>query len=85
MHALKHERHTILGLNEISQIKLARTWLQEQRPRLFLNAVGGEATIPLLKCMAEPGQVITYGALAKQPLMVPFSAHVFNDIRYQGF
>lgn len=53
--------------------------------RLALNAVGGESAVRLAGALAPGGTVVTYGAMARQPLKVPNGLLIFQDIAWRGF
>ncbi|KAI9845033.1 MAG: mitochondrial 2-enoyl thioester reductase [Thelocarpon superellum] len=56
-------------------------------PRLALNCVGGKAATALAKQLA-PGagaHMVTYGAMAKQPLVLPAGLLIFSDVAFHGF
>ena len=53
--------------------------------RLGLNAVGGESARQLAKSLAPHGTLVTYGAMAREPLTVDNRALIFQDIRFRGF
>jgi len=53
--------------------------------KLGMNCVCGSATTDLIKLLGERGHVVTYGAMAKQPLIIPASALIFKDIKAHGF
>ncbi|XP_041256048.1 enoyl-[acyl-carrier-protein] reductase, mitochondrial isoform X2 [Onychostruthus taczanowskii] len=55
------------------------------RPRLALNCVGGKSTTEMLRHLQPKGTMVTYGGMAKQPVMVPVSAFIFRDMRFRGF
>ncbi|KFW76189.1 hypothetical protein N336_01760, partial [Phalacrocorax carbo] len=52
------------------------------KPRLALNCVGGKSTTEMLRHLQT---MVTYGGMAKQPVMVPVSAFIFRDVRLRGF
>lgn len=52
---------------------------------LALNCVGGRSALGLAKCLSEGGQMVTYGAMAKQPLTVPAGLLIFRDLAFRGF
>ncbi|NXD94239.1 MECR protein, partial [Chaetorhynchus papuensis] len=54
------------------------------RPRLALNCVGGKSTTEMLRHLQPKGTMVTYGGMAKQPVMVPVSAFIFRDVRLGG-
>jgi trans-2-enoyl-CoA reductase len=53
--------------------------------RLALNAVGGESALRLANALAEGGALITYGAMARQPLRVPNGLLIFQGVQFRGF
>ncbi|XP_009320536.1 PREDICTED: trans-2-enoyl-CoA reductase, mitochondrial [Pygoscelis adeliae] len=55
------------------------------KPRLALNCVGGKSTTDMLRHLQPKGTVVTYGGMAKQPVVVPVSAFIFRDLRLRGF
>ncbi|KAM6996071.1 enoyl-[acyl-carrier-protein] reductase, mitochondrial isoform 1-T1 [Passerculus sandwichensis] len=55
------------------------------RPRLALNCVGGKSTTEMLRHLQPKGTMVTYGGMAKQPVMVPVSAFIFRDMQLRGF
>jgi len=52
---------------------------------LGLNAVGGECALGLAKALAPSGTLVTYGAMAKQPLTLPNGLLIFKDLILRGF
>lgn len=55
------------------------------KPRLGLNAVGGESAGRLLRCLAPGGTLVTYGGMSKQAFSVGAAQMIFADIRLRGF
>ncbi|NXH22725.1 MECR protein, partial [Bucco capensis] len=55
------------------------------KPRLALNCVGGKSTTEMLRHLQPKGTMVTYGGMAKQPVMVPVSSFIFKDVRLRGF
>jgi len=53
--------------------------------RLALNAVGGESALRLANALAPGGTIVTYGAMARQPLRIPNGLLIFKDLRFRGF
>lgn len=53
--------------------------------RLGLNAVGGECALELAKALSESGTLVTYGAMARQPLRIPNGLLIFKNLRFCGF
>jgi trans-2-enoyl-CoA reductase len=52
---------------------------------LALNAVGGESALRVTSALARGGTMVTYGAMAQQPIRIPNRLLIFEDIRFQGF
>ncbi|NXJ72608.1 MECR protein, partial [Rostratula benghalensis] len=55
------------------------------KPRLALNCVGGKSTTEMLRHLQPKGTMVTYGGMAKQPVTVPVSAFIFQDVQLRGF
>ncbi|KAL2062367.1 hypothetical protein VTL71DRAFT_6633 [Oculimacula yallundae] len=53
--------------------------------KLGLNCVGGKPTAALVKCLSHGGHLVTYGAMSKQPLMLPTGLLIFKDIKFSGY
>lgn len=52
---------------------------------LGLNCVGGSAALAVAKLLRQSGTVVTYGAMALQPVPVPASLLIFKDLSFRGF
>jgi trans-2-enoyl-CoA reductase len=52
---------------------------------LALNAVGGDCALALGKALAHSGTLVTYGAMARQPLTLPNALLIFKNITLRGF
>ncbi|KAM9685155.1 enoyl-[acyl-carrier-protein] reductase, mitochondrial [Trichechus inunguis] len=55
------------------------------QPRLALNCVGGKSSTELLRQLAPGGTMVTYGGMAKQPVIAPVSLLIFKDLKLRGF
>jgi NADPH:quinone reductase-like Zn-dependent oxidoreductase len=53
--------------------------------RLALDAIGGEATRALARCVAEGGTVVNYGLLSGKPCAIDPQDLVFRDVKLRGF
>ena len=53
--------------------------------RLALNCVGGRSTTNMLKLLGNDAYIITYGAMAREPLMLPASPLIFKGLTATGF
>ncbi len=56
-----------------------------QGVRLAFNAVGGESALRMAARLADGGTIVTYGAMARQPLKIPNGLLIFNDLAWRGF
>ncbi|XP_033925317.1 enoyl-[acyl-carrier-protein] reductase, mitochondrial [Melopsittacus undulatus] len=85
------ERLTALGADHvITEDMLRKPEMKDvfksiPKPRLALNCVGGKSTTEMLRHLQPKGTMVTYGGMAKQPVMVPVSAFIFRDVRLRGF
>ncbi|CAN8100429.1 unnamed protein product [Discula destructiva] len=52
---------------------------------LGLNCVGGKSATNIAKLLGESGTLVTYGAMSKQPVMLPTGLLIFKDLRLKGF
>lgn len=66
-------------------VPAAREILGDASVSLALNAVGGESALRLMDLLSPGGTLVTYGAMARQPLKVPNGFLIFKDIRLKGF
>ncbi|XP_068823730.1 enoyl-[acyl-carrier-protein] reductase, mitochondrial isoform X4 [Capricornis sumatraensis] len=55
------------------------------QPRLALNCVGGKSSTELLRHLAPGGTMVTYGGMAKQPVIASASQLIFKDLKLRGF
>ena len=55
------------------------------RPRLGLNAVGGASALNLANALSDCGVLVTYGAMARQPLKIPNGLLIFRNLEFRGF
>lgn len=53
--------------------------------RLAFNAVGGDSATRIAGALASGGVIVTYGAMARQPLKIPNGQLIFQDIAWRGF
>jgi NADPH:quinone reductase-like Zn-dependent oxidoreductase len=53
--------------------------------RLGIDAVGGEATRRLAKCVADGGTVVNYGLLSGEACRIDAADIVFRDVSLRGF
>jgi mitochondrial enoyl-[acyl-carrier protein] reductase / trans-2-enoyl-CoA reductase len=62
-----------------------RALMADAPPRLALNAAGGDSALRLMDLLAPGGTLVTYGAMARQPLKVPNGFLIFKDITLRGY
>jgi mitochondrial enoyl-[acyl-carrier protein] reductase / trans-2-enoyl-CoA reductase len=53
--------------------------------RLGLNAVGGASGDYLARCLAPGATLVTYGAMSREPLILPNGPLIFGDLIARGF
>jgi NADPH:quinone reductase-like Zn-dependent oxidoreductase len=53
--------------------------------RLALNCVGGKTTTNMLKLLGMDAYIITYGAMAREPLILPATPLLFKGLTAKGF
>lgn len=53
--------------------------------KVGLNCVGGKPATALAKYLSSGATMVTYGAMSKQPLMLPASLLIFKEINFNGF
>jgi len=53
--------------------------------RLGIDAIGGEATERLARCVAAGGTVVNYGMMSGEPCQISAASLVFRDVRLVGF
>lgn len=58
---------------------------QLKAPTLGLNCVGGKSATNILRHLAHNGQLVTYGAMSREPLNIPTGALIFKDIAFRGY
>lgn len=55
------------------------------KPKLALNCVGGPVVTDMARLLDDGATVVTYGAMAKQPITLPASLLLFKDLKFRGF
>ncbi|KAI9811709.1 MAG: mitochondrial 2-enoyl thioester reductase [Thelocarpon impressellum] len=86
--SLKDELHALGADVVLTEQDLSSRGLSSSlpaAPKLGLDCVGGAPTTALAKLLSPGSPLVTYGAMAKQPLRVPPSLLIFRDIRFAGF
>ncbi|PPQ63299.1 hypothetical protein CVT24_006744 [Panaeolus cyanescens] len=78
----------VLTYNQLSDKAVReriKTWTGGKPIRLGLNCVGGEYTTAMAKLLGSNAHLVSYGAMAKQPLSIPISLFIFKDLTCHGF
>ena len=52
---------------------------------LAIDAIGGDATMRLARCVDDRGTVVNYGALSGEPCRIDPRETIFRDVRLRGF
>ena len=55
------------------------------RPRRGLNSVGCASALNLANALSDFGVLVTYGAMARQPLKIPNGLLIFRSLEFKGF
>jgi trans-2-enoyl-CoA reductase len=55
------------------------------KAQLGLNSVGGKSATEIIRALEPSRTLVTYGGMSRQPVIVPTSHLIFNDIRLKGF
>ncbi|KAI3321602.1 NAD(P)-binding protein [Xylariaceae sp. AK1471] len=53
--------------------------------KLGLNCVGGKSAQTIARSLGTGGTMVTYGGMARQPVVLPTGLLIFKDIRFVGF
>ncbi|BFZ60954.1 mitochondrial 2-enoyl thioester reductase [Saitoella coloradoensis] len=62
-----------------------KQWTGGKPIKLALNCVGGKPSTKMAALLGNGGHIVTYGAMARQPLSLPASLLIFKDIKAHGF
>ncbi|XP_037683873.1 enoyl-[acyl-carrier-protein] reductase, mitochondrial isoform X3 [Choloepus didactylus] len=75
----------VITEEELRKPEMKSFWKDMPQPRLALNCVGGKSSTELLRHLAPRGTMVTYGGMAKQPIIASVSQLIFKDIKLRGF
>ncbi|XP_017657395.1 enoyl-[acyl-carrier-protein] reductase, mitochondrial isoform X2 [Nannospalax galili] len=75
----------VLTEEELRKPEIKTIFKDMPQPRLALNCVGGKSSTELLRHLAPGGTMVTYGGMAKQPVIASVSLLIFKDLRLRGF
>ncbi|KAI9820334.1 MAG: mitochondrial 2-enoyl thioester reductase [Pycnora praestabilis] len=64
-----------------------KEWTDGGREKVLLglNCVGGKPATAMSKILSANAHLVTYGAMSKQPLMLPTGLLIFKNIVFDGF
>ncbi|KAG0468710.1 hypothetical protein HPP92_018038 [Vanilla planifolia] len=54
-------------------------------PLLGFNCIGGDSASLVLRLLRQGGTMLTYGGMAKKPVIVSTSSFIFKDLTLRGF
>lgn len=74
----------LMGRDIKDQIKEWTNGGREQ-VKVGLNCVGGKPATALAKFLSPGATMVTYGAMSKQPVILPASLLIFKEINFNGF
>uniref|UniRef100_A0A8C0PQJ8 Enoyl-[acyl-carrier-protein] reductase, mitochondrial n=2 Tax=Canis lupus familiaris TaxID=9615 RepID=A0A8C0PQJ8_CANLF len=75
----------VLTEEELRKHEMKNFFKDMPQPRLALNCVGGKSSTELLRHLAPGGTMVTYGGMAKQPVIASVSQLIFKDLKLRGF
>ncbi|CAL1714848.1 unnamed protein product [Somion occarium] len=72
-------------LKDKETVQNIKTTITKKGTSLMLNCVSGEPTKDMTRLLADSATLVSYGAMSKQPLILPTSLFIFRDLRCRGF
>ncbi|KAI1291471.1 mitochondrial 2-enoyl thioester reductase [Mortierella claussenii] len=72
-------------LGRVETKELVRSWVQKSEIKLAFNCVGGKPTTEMARLLSKNGHLVTYGAMSRQPLILPASLQIFKNVHASGF
>ncbi|KAF8957439.1 hypothetical protein BDZ97DRAFT_1924592 [Flammula alnicola] len=78
----------VLTYNQLSEKSVReeiKSWTGGKAIRLGLNCVGGPDTTAMARLLGNDAHLVSYGAMAKQPLSIPISLFIFKNLICHGF
>ncbi|KAF9100414.1 hypothetical protein BGX27_000413 [Mortierella sp. AM989] len=72
-------------LGSLETKELVKSWTQKSQIKLGFNCVGGKPTTEMARMLSKNGHLITYGAMSRQPLILPASLQIFKNVHASGF
>ncbi|XP_026965194.1 enoyl-[acyl-carrier-protein] reductase, mitochondrial [Sagmatias obliquidens] len=77
--------HHVVTEEELRKHEMKNFFKDMPQPQLALNCVGGKSSTELLRHLAPGGTMVTYGGMAKQPVIASVSLLIFKDLKLRGF
>ncbi|KAA1470336.1 NAD(P)-binding protein [Dentipellis sp. KUC8613] len=62
-----------------------KKWTGSKDIRLGLNCVSGKPTTLMARLLGKDAHLVSYGAMSKQPLLLPTSLFIFKNLTCHGF
>jgi NADPH:quinone reductase-like Zn-dependent oxidoreductase len=81
----EHGASHVLLENDPAVRQRAEAFFGENRPKLALNAVGGESALLVAGMLAQGGTCVTFGAMSKKKLSLPNRFLIFQELHFKGF
>ncbi|ORZ28029.1 hypothetical protein BCR41DRAFT_367546 [Lobosporangium transversale] len=72
-------------LGKLETKELVKSWIQNSEVKLGFNCVGGKPTTEMARLLSKNGHLVTYGAMSRQPLILPASLQIFKNVHASGF
>ncbi|KAF9939267.1 mitochondrial 2-enoyl thioester reductase [Modicella reniformis] len=72
-------------LGKLETKELVKSWTQNNEIKLGFNCVGGKPTTEMARLLSKNGHLVTYGAMSRQPLILPASLQLFKNVHASGF
>jgi mitochondrial enoyl-[acyl-carrier protein] reductase / trans-2-enoyl-CoA reductase len=76
---------TVIKDTDLTNRDVIKSLTSEKSIRLALNCVGGKTTSNMLKLLDSDAYIVTYGAMAREPLMLPATPLLFKNLTAKGF
>ncbi|KAF9539705.1 mitochondrial 2-enoyl thioester reductase [Mortierella hygrophila] len=72
-------------LGKLETKELVKSWTKGHEVKLAFNCVGGKPTTEMARLLSKGGHLVTYGAMSRQPLILPASLQIFKNVHASGF
>jgi len=75
----------VVVTEEVDLRREARDLCRGTLPKLGVNSVGGSSALNIANALAPGSPHVTIGAMARQPLKIPNSLLIFQNLAFRGF